>query len=166
MPQANRVASQLTAEQIRKFLPHAGAMCLLDNVQHYDAQVLTAELSLQVNSEHPLVSSSMVTLDHQPRLHAVHVVEYAAQAAGLHIALQAVDASATPASGVIAMLKKITTNQEFLCGSVGVSVYELTVQLLLSQAGSWIYQFAVSEPGALPADVVMSGRFTVVAGSV
>ena len=61
-------------------IPHAGAMCLLDEVVEWDATRLHARSATHRQLDNPLRADGM--------LHAVNLCEYAAQAMAVHGALR------------------------------------------------------------------------------
>jgi predicted hotdog family 3-hydroxylacyl-ACP dehydratase len=65
--------------RISELIPHAGAMCLIESVTAWNASQIECRITNHVAVDHPL--------RHQGRLGAVHLVEYAAQAAAIHGAL-------------------------------------------------------------------------------
>lgn len=71
--------SVLTSEAWSARIPHADSMALIDAVVDWNATVIHAIGERHALSEHPLRYSA--------GLHAVHLVEYGAQAAAVHTAL-------------------------------------------------------------------------------
>ena len=69
----------VSAERLRQLIPHAGAMCLLDQVVHCDETTIRCTSRTHLDPANPLRSRN--------RLHAVCGIEYAAQAMALHGAL-------------------------------------------------------------------------------
>lgn len=90
---------------IRTLLPHAGAMCLLDQVLRWNAESITCLSTSHRALDNPLRGPS--------GLAAVNGIEYAAQAMALHAGLQAKAAElpsvASPKSahGVIASVRSV-----------------------------------------------------------
>jgi predicted hotdog family 3-hydroxylacyl-ACP dehydratase len=62
-------------------IPHAGSMCLLDAVVAWDATTIHAISTGHARADHPLRGAG--------GLHAVHLIEYGAQAMAVHGALLA-----------------------------------------------------------------------------
>lgn len=89
----------MNREQIRRLIPHAGAMCLLDGVTHWDAQNIHCHSRSHRSPDHPLRQGQ--------RLSSVHLIEYAAQAAALHHGLVRQRAAAAgddePAGSLVAL---------------------------------------------------------------
>jgi predicted hotdog family 3-hydroxylacyl-ACP dehydratase len=69
----------VSSERLRLLIPHAGAMCLLDQVVHCDETTIRCTSLTHLDPANPLRSHN--------RLHAVCGIEYAAQAMALHGAL-------------------------------------------------------------------------------
>lgn len=69
----------VSGERLRQLIPHAGAMCLLEQVVHCDETTIRCTSRTHLDPENPLRSRN--------RLHAVCGIEYAAQAMALHSAL-------------------------------------------------------------------------------
>lgn len=62
--------------EIVELIPHAGAMCLLDQVVTWDAGSIHCRSNSHLNDDHPL--------RHNGQLAVVHMVEYAAQVVAVH----------------------------------------------------------------------------------
>jgi predicted hotdog family 3-hydroxylacyl-ACP dehydratase len=78
----------VTTEQIRKLIPHAGSMCLLERVIACDDKKIVCETRSHLAPDNPL--------RHKGRLSSVCGIEYAAQAMALHGALKR---AAPPSTG-------------------------------------------------------------------
>lgn len=73
--------NESAASEIARLIPHAGSMCLLDRVVACSTHDIECVARSQCSPDHPLRRGG--------RLSALHLVEYAAQAAAVHGALQA-----------------------------------------------------------------------------
>lgn len=62
--------------QIRKLIPHAGSMCLLDAVLDWDATSIRCRARSHRDPQHPLRADG--------QLAALHLIEYGAQAMAIH----------------------------------------------------------------------------------
>ena len=71
----------LDRAMVEALVPHAGAMCLIDDVQSYDDSRIVCASLRHLAPDNPLRRGG--------RLSAVHAIEFAAQAAALHLALRA-----------------------------------------------------------------------------
>lgn len=76
----------ITRERILQLVPHAGRMCLIDEVQSWDLAGIQCVARSHRAADHPLRRFG--------RLSALHLIEYAAQAAAIHGALR--DEAAPP----------------------------------------------------------------------
>ena len=88
--------------EILALVPHAGAMCLIDRATSWDADEIHCASGTHRDPENPL--------RHNGALAAVHLIEYAAQAAALHAAL----ATASPAAGMLASVRECELDLERL----------------------------------------------------
>ena len=70
----------LDRAMIEALVPHAGAMCLIDEVQSHDDSRIVCASMRHLSLDNPLRRGG--------RLSAVHAIEFAAQAAALHMALR------------------------------------------------------------------------------
>lgn len=121
----------LTRAQIQARIPHAGAMCLLDAVQRWDATMIVC-CAPAPTAAHPLARRQGVP--------AIAAVEYAAQAAAVHGSL--LD-SAAPRDGMLAKLADV----ELSAALFGEAGGPLTVraELLSRVASGCMYKFEVSD---------------------
>jgi len=69
----------IEGEAIRALLPHGGAMCLIDTVERCDEESIACTTTQHLRAENPL--------RRRGTLSTVHAIEFAAQAAALHAAL-------------------------------------------------------------------------------
>src|SRR5881398_1435622 len=67
--------------EIRRLIPHAGTMCLLDSVLGWDDESIVCTTNTHRDEANPLRRDG--------RLSALHALEYAAQAAAIHGGLRA-----------------------------------------------------------------------------
>lgn len=88
----------MNREQICRLIPHEGAMCLLEGVTHWDEQTILCHSQSHRHPDHPLRRGR--------HLSAVHLIEYAAQAAALHHGLvrqRATSGDDEPAGALVAL---------------------------------------------------------------
>jgi predicted hotdog family 3-hydroxylacyl-ACP dehydratase len=126
----------LPREDWQQLLPHAGAMCLLERVLAWDEQGIQAQAGDPADAEHPLRGGA--------GLHAVHLIEYGAQAMALHAALLARARGDAPSrSGLLVSLRDVTLAVEL------VSEGRLDVQAtcLYADPGGVQYAFSVRQAG-------------------
>ena len=136
---------ELDQTGIAACLPHAGRMCLLDRVAHWDERSLRCTAVSHRDADNPLREAvGLATLAG---------IEYAAQAAAVHGAL--LHGSAGPRSGVLAALKNVTAARPWLHDLDGEIVIE--VKLLHSDPAGGIFSFFLFSGG----ESVLSGQFTL-----
>lgn len=129
-------------------IPHHGAMCLLDRLEHWSATELLCHASSHRDPANPLRSAS--------GLLAPCAIEYAAQAMALHGALAAGD-GAPPTPGYLASVRDVRLMVPRLDDLVGD--LRVHAERLAGDASLVSYRFTVSrDDGSLLAD----GRATVV----
>ena len=138
-------------------LPHAGKMCLLDRVLHWDESSIRCAADSHHATDNPLRGAA--------GLATLAGIEYAAQAAAVHGTLLSGDAvprngaepasGAEPRNGVLAALKNVKTAQPWLDSVAGEIVIEAT--LLHRDPAGGIFSFAVFDG----ARQVLSGQFTL-----
>lgn len=131
--------------RIRALIPHAGAMCLLDRVEAYDARNIVCVARSHREPDNPL--------RRYDRLSAICGLEYAAQAMALHGALAA--APQGPRPGYLVAVRDLTWRVNGLDSLPG----ELLVQAerVQGDAAAAVYRFAIEAEG----QAVVGGRATV-----
>lgn len=134
--------------QIEALIPHKGAMCLWQQVSHWDADKIHLQSHSHRDLHHPLRSDGM--------LRAVHLCEYGAQAMAVHGGLlaQAGDASAARA-GMLVALRTVELHVDRIDTLPGA--IECEAQVVANSAVSQQYQFTIRHADALLAQ----GRATV-----
>jgi predicted hotdog family 3-hydroxylacyl-ACP dehydratase len=137
----------LTKAEIEKLIPHAGTMCLLDSVLHWDSTTIRCASRTHRGAANPLRTGG-----HLPALCGV---EYAAQAMAVHGGL-AGTVTGKPGTGYLASLRNVACNQERLDQREGDLVVE--AQRLMGDETRVIYQFALW----VGEFEVLNGRATVV----
>ena len=126
-------------------LPHAGHMCLLDRLQHWDERSIRCSAVSHRDADNPLCESG--------GLATLAGIEYAAQAAALHGTLIRDDLR--PRSGVLAALKNVSATRPWLHELTDEVIVEAT--LLHSDPAGGIFDFAVFAG----AECVLCGQFTL-----
>lgn len=128
-------------------IPHAGGMCLLDSVEHWD------RTSIQCSSDsHQLLRNPLRT---HAGLAAVHAIEYGAQAMAVHGGLLARAQGNQLPRGFIAALRDIRLHVDYLHDKPGS--LHVRAKALLKNSDAMIYQFQVTAGDMAVAD----GRITV-----
>ncbi len=88
----------LNRAEIAALIPHAGRMCLLDQVLRWTPDEGVCESRSHLAGDHPLRRDG--------QLSALHLIEYAAQAAAVHGALTA-SADAPRHAGLLAAVRSV-----------------------------------------------------------
>lgn len=133
-------------EEIRRLIPHAGSMCLIDAVSGWDAEAIFCVTGTHRDPSHPLRRDG--------QLAAVHAFEYAAQAAAIHGALLAGAADRPPTVGYLGTLRhahlavaRLDTISDDL---------EVSARLLFGDGANAIYTCDVTAAGIHLAEVRIS----------
>jgi len=138
---------QLTKEELSTFLPHAGAMRLIDRVESWDATTIRCHTRSHHDQGNPLRQGT--------RLEAVTGLEYAAQAMGVHVGLLNRTRSTDGSIGYVGALRDV------MLGVDQLDEYptELTIDArrLFEGDNSFMYQFSISSGGR----DVMTGRASI-----
>lgn len=125
-------------------IPHAGAMALLDAVVDWNATTIHAIGERHDHRKHPLRSAM--------GLHAVHLVEYGAQATAVHSALRG---DTAVRAGRLVSLRDVQLAVEYVDLSKGR--LEVHADRLLADDRGAQYSFRVQQQGS----VLASGRVMV-----
>ena len=134
-------------ERIAALIPHAGTMCLLERILHWDDTSVTLATTTHRNPDNPLATAA--------GLRAIHLCEYGAQAMAVHGGLAAHARGERALPGLLVSLRDIALHCAFVNDLEG----ELIVQATRLHDGgvAWAYAFSV-----LHADVLLAqGRATV-----
>ena len=132
-------------------IPHAGAMCLLDEVVAWDDESICARTRSHARAENPLRNDG--------RLRALHLAEYGAQAMAIHGGLLARAQGAVAAPGYLVSLRDV----ELAVARIDdlSDALDVHAQRLLAGDGHWQYAFRVEHAGR----VIAQGRAAVIAGA-
>ena len=137
----------LSKAELARLIPHAGAMCLLDGVERWDAESIRCVSSTHADPGNPMRAGG--------KLAALCGIEYAAQAMAVHGAL-AGGARARPKAGYLVSLRDVSC----LVARIDDVPGELVVdaEKLMGDEDRVIYRFAlrVGDTG------ILNGRATVV----
>ena len=135
----------IAKDKIRRLIPHAGSMCLLDEVESWDSDQIVCNSRSHLDTNNPLQLKG-----HIP---AVCLVEYAAQAMAVHGGLSNVDASSV---GYLASIRNL------VLADVSLDSYDAPLKICAKKiAGderSLMYQFHVTANNT----EIASGRAAVV----
>ncbi|HEY0635306.1 MAG TPA: hydroxymyristoyl-ACP dehydratase [Gammaproteobacteria bacterium] len=137
----------LSREELCRCVPHAGSMCLLNEVLRWDAERIYARATNHNDTDHPLRHA-----DHLPALCAI---EYAAQAMAVHGALMAQQSGGAPRIGFIGSVRDVRLRVAHLDGIAAPLEIEAVKQL--ADDNHSLYELHVSAGGK----ELMSGRAAV-----
>lgn len=137
----------LEKKEWARLVPHAGAMCLLDEVVEWDATRLHARSVSHRRADNPLRADGL--------LHALNLCEYAAQAMAVHGVLCAREAGGMARPGFLVALRDVGLRVERIDDLQGR--LQIHVECLLALADSLQYAFRVEHRGSLLA----TGRVAV-----
>jgi predicted hotdog family 3-hydroxylacyl-ACP dehydratase len=129
-------------------IPHAGTMCLLDEVVDWNATRLSARSASHARRDNPLRVEA--------RLHAVNLCEYAAQAMAVHGALVARAAGGRARPGYLVALREVVLEVERIDDLPGH--LQVHVERLLDSGASLQYAFRVEHRG----NRLASGRAAII----
>lgn len=132
--------------QIAALIPHAGRMCLLEEVLEWDAVHIRCRAGSHRDADNPLRIAG--------QLPVLCGIEYAAQAMALHGRLTVQDE--TPKAGYLASVRDVVYRAVRLDDLEEDLVIE--AQLLLGERQQVVYGFSLSAQGAL----LLEGRAAVV----
>jgi predicted hotdog family 3-hydroxylacyl-ACP dehydratase len=138
----------LDRKGIAALIPHAGRMCLLARVERWDAAGIRCVATSHADSDNPLRSAS--------GLLASAAIEYAAQAAAVHGALNARAAGIQPAPGFLASARGVQLHRLRLDDLAGELAIE--TEQVAGAERQLLYSFTVRHAGA----AVAEGRLAVV----
>jgi predicted hotdog family 3-hydroxylacyl-ACP dehydratase len=139
--------ASIDKREIRTLIPHAGTMCLLDNVTDWDDKSIVCTTSTHRDKTNPLRRDG--------RLSSLNALEYGAQAAAIHGGLRARAAGTTAPACYLAALRDAHLYVARLDDLA--SPLEIRAQRLFGDAGNTIYQCTISARGISVAE----GRVTI-----
>ena len=142
------IIALVTRAEIETLVPHAGAMCLWDEVIEFDDARIALRAFNHRDPAHPLRSND--------RLRAVHLCEYGAQAMAVHGGLLARRGGGRAPPGMLVALRDVTLHVARIDDLAGALVGE--AQALALSATGQQYAFRILHDGMLLAE----GRAAVV----
>lgn len=138
----------LTAEEICGLMPHAGDMCLIDRLIHWDEESIQCLAQSHLRVENPLRSKN--------RLSAIHSIEYGAQAVGLHGGLLARRHDKPPAAGFLVGVRSVRLYRQRLDDTDDPLI--ITARQLLADEHNLLYAFRLT----LNDEPVTEGRAAII----
>jgi len=134
-------------ERIAALIPHAGTMCLLERIDHWDAISVVVATTTHRDPANPLASPF--------GLRAIHLCEYGAQAMAVHGGLTANARGERAHPGLLVSLRDVTLGCDYVQDLEGELLVE--ARRLHESDTAWQYEFRVTNAGKLLAQ----GRATV-----
>ena len=141
-------AIKVQREELSQLIPHAGSMCLLDGVRHWDDDSICCISRTHQSLDNPLRKNN--------QLSSVHSMEYGAQAMAVHGGLLARDKGESIKPGYLAALRDVDLYVPRLDDVEDTLV--ITAKKLMAGAGNLMYVFKVMAGDRL----ISSGRATVI----
>ena len=136
---------------IEALVPHAGTMCLWDEVVSWDGDRIVLHADNHRDPAHPLRSGG--------RLRALHLCEYGAQAMAVHGGLRARAGGGVPRPGLLVALRGVVLHVDRIDDLPGP--LEGMAEQLAHSPDSQQYAFRISHAGTLLAE----GRAAVMLGA-
>ena len=127
---------------LASLVPHAGAMCLWDEVVDWDAQRIVLRSNGHRDPAHPLRSGN--------QLRAVHLCEYGAQARAVHGGLLARERGTVAPPGMLVALRGVALHCARIDDLPGP--LECEAEALIAGEGAQQYRFALRHAGTLLAE--------------
>ena len=134
-------------ERIAALIPHAGTMCLLERIAHWDDSSVTLATTTHRHPNNPLATAA--------GLRALHLCEYGAQAMAVHGGLTAAARGERALPGLLVSLRDVVLGCDFVQDLEGELLVE--ARRLHESGTAWQYEFRVTHAGKLLAQ----GRSTV-----
>jgi predicted hotdog family 3-hydroxylacyl-ACP dehydratase len=126
-------------ECIAALIPHAGAMCLLERIEHWDDTSVTVATTTHRDPANPLAS--------RLGLRAIHLCEYGAQAMAVHGGLTAKARGERAQPGLLVSLRDVSLGCDFVQDLEGELLVE--ARRLHASGTAWQYEFRVTHAGKL-----------------
>ena len=133
--------------RIAELIPHAGSMCLLERIVHWDDCGVTLATTTHRYPDNPLASPA--------GLRAIHLCEYGAQAMAVHGGLTAQARGERAQPGLLVSLRDVTLHCDYVHDMPGELIVE--ARRLHDSGSAWQYTFRVTHADVLLAE----GRATV-----
>jgi predicted hotdog family 3-hydroxylacyl-ACP dehydratase len=138
----------LTADELCSLMPHAGRMCLIDQLSSWDEENILCLTRSHLADDNPLRRDN--------RLSAIHGVEYGAQAVGLHGGLLARRHGRRPAAGYLVGLRNVKIYRPRLDDTKQPLI--ISARQLLADEHNLLYAFRLT----LNDELVTEGRAAII----
>jgi len=134
--------------QVTDFVPHQGAMCLLDCVEHWSEDRIVCRATTHRNPDHPLRD--------RLGLRGTCAIEYGAQAIAAHAGLVGASRGSQPAVGYLVSIRDVVVLVARL-DDIETSLTICAGVLLRTETGQ-IYELAVTAGD----QIVLTGRISII----
>ncbi len=118
--------------EIEALIPHAGDMCLLEGVTHWDATHITCNAHSHRDANNPLARNG--------RVHALTGIEFAAQAMGVHGGLTGL-VGRRPRAGLLVSVRDVLARVQYL--SDFAEDLQIDAEQLMAGGNSVTYAFRI-----------------------
>jgi len=135
-----------TREEIAALIPHQGTMCLLECVTHWTVDSITCTTRSHASASNPLLGDGTLA--------AVHLCEYAAQAAAVHGGIGRAREGGVPRPGLLVALRDVIFNVPSVARTGTLEVAAMRVN---AGEGGSVYTFEVRTGE----EILATGRVTV-----
>ena len=129
-------------DELATLVPHAGTMCLWDEVLAWDGSRIRLRAGNHRSPGHPLRNGG--------RLHALHLCEYGAQAMAVHGGLRARTGGGAARPGLLVALRGVVLHVDRIDDLAGP--LEGEAEQLAESAASQQYAFRIHHAGTLLAE--------------
>jgi len=146
---ASKTARETARERLAALVPHAGGMCLLDEVAFFDETHVSCRSASHRRADHPLRRDGALA--------PLHLLEYAAQATAVHAGLMTGEPAAADSAKYLAAVRDFDLH--VACLDDVSAELRIDAERLLILGDSAMYRFQVSADGRLLA----AGRLSIVA---
>lgn len=133
----------LTRDHIAALLPHGNAMCMLDEIVSWDSEHIHCRSHYFARDDNPLFEDGQIE--------SVILIEFAAQAAGVHAALLQPSQEHAPRPAYIGAVKSIELLKSV---SDNAAAIELKAHCLLNNSSGAIYEVIAQQHDI----ILMRGR--------
>ncbi len=124
----------LTADRLCELMPHANAMCLIQELVDWDEEQIVCRTRSHLSPDNPLRGLR--------GLHAIHAVEYGAQVIGLHGGLLTERSRESPGSGLLVGVRQVKLYRQRLDDSE--EPLTISAHRLLADPHNLLYAFAIN----------------------
>lgn len=123
----------LDGDALRRLIPHAGRMCLLDSVLRWDDDTIHCRSGSHRHVDHPLRA--------QGRLAALHLIEYGAQAMAVHGGLLAQAQGGVARAGLLVSVRDAVLEVDRLDDIA--DDLDVIATRRVAGTGGWLYAFDI-----------------------